>query len=197
MSLAMTRVRRIFAAAIASTPDPVPMSSTRRAPPPLGQIIERQQAAAGGAVMAGAEGQRGLDLDADVVGLDARAVMRAMHDEAAGAHRLQTGQAFLDPVGGRDRLDGERGRRRIAGRERDLRAQSGFVRRLAEMDRHLPLAAVALEGGADGVVGAEDLAEIAGEPAGGRLVAGEAGDGGGRVHAQHLPCDGHICPAHW
>ena len=60
-------------------------------PPPLRQIIERQQTAARGAVVAGAEGERRLDLDADVVGPDAGAVMRAVHDEAAGPHRLQAG----------------------------------------------------------------------------------------------------------
>ena len=52
------------------------------------------------------------------------------------------------------------------------------------MDRQLPLPAVALEGGADRVVGVEAVAEGARQPAGGRLVAGEAGDGGG--HGGHL-----------
>ncbi len=179
MSLAMTRVAKDFRRRDRQHARAGADVEHARRPPPLRQLVERQQTAAGGAVVAGAEGQRGLDLDADVVGLDARAVMRAVHDEAAGPHRLQTAKAFLDPVGGRDRLDGERGRRRIARRERDLRAQSRFVRRLTEMDRHLPLAAVALESGADGVVGAENLAEISGQPPGGRLVAGEAGDGGG------------------
>ena len=123
--------------------------------------------------------------------------MRAVHDEAAGAHRFEAGEALLDPIGRRDLLDGERGGRRLAGGERDLRAQIRLVRLVAEMDRHVPLAAVTLEGGAGGVVGAEDFAEIGRQPPGGRLVAGQAGDGGGRVHAQHLPCDGHVCPAHW
>ncbi len=50
------------------------------------------------------------------------------------------------------------------------------------MDRYLPPAAVALEGGADGVVQA--LAEIGGEPPGGRLIAGQAGDGGS--HGRNL-----------
>ena len=55
----------------------------------------------------------------------------------------------------------------FAGRVRDLRAQGGFIGRLAEVDRHLPLPAVALEGGADGVVAVENLAEMV-PPAAGR-----------------------------
>ena len=72
MSLAMIRVRKAFAAAIASTPEPVPTIEHARARRRrLARVVERQQAAARGAVMAGAEGQRRLDLDADVVRLDA------------------------------------------------------------------------------------------------------------------------------
>ena len=52
-------------------------------------MIEQQQAAARGAVMAGAERQRRLDLDAELVGQDSRAVMPAVHDEAPGADRNQ------------------------------------------------------------------------------------------------------------
>ncbi len=77
--------------------------------------------------------------------------------------------------------------RLFARRQRDLRAQIGFIGLVAEMDRDLPLAIVTLEGGAGGVVGAEDLAEISRQPPSGRLVAGQAGDRGGRIHAQHLP----------
>jgi hypothetical protein len=46
------------------------------------------------------------------------------------------------------------------------------------MDRHVPLAAVTLEGGASSVVGTEDFAEIGRQPPRGRLIAGQAGDGG-------------------
>ena len=152
---------------------------------PLGQFIQRQQAAARGAVVAGSKRKRRLDLDADVVGLDAGAVVRAMHDAAAGAHRFETGEALLDPIGRRDRLDGERGRRRFAGGDRDQRAQHGFVRLVAEMNRHLPLPAIVLESGAGSAFGVEAFAEIGRQPAGGRLVAGQAGDGGG--HSLSLP----------
>src|SRR6185437_16409119 len=97
-------------------------------PAPLGQRVERQQAAAGGAVVTGAEGERGLDLDADFVGLDADAVVRAMHDETAGPHWRQTREALLDPVGRCDRVEGEGGCRPFPRQAGDLRAQSAFVR---------------------------------------------------------------------
>ena len=60
--------------------------------------VERQQAAARGAVMAGAEGERGLDFDADAVGGMPAAVVRAVHDKAAGRDRLESGEAFADPI---------------------------------------------------------------------------------------------------
>ena len=48
--------------------------------------------------MAGAEGQAGLDLDGEVADAAAVAVMRAMDQEAAGAHRLQAFQRVRHPV---------------------------------------------------------------------------------------------------
>ena len=76
MSVASTRRRSARAAAMARTPLPVPRSRIR---PPRRlarcglagsatcRAVEREQAAARGAVMAGAEGERRLDLDADPV----------------------------------------------------------------------------------------------------------------------------------
>ena len=160
------------------------MSRTFAKPPPLGQIVQRQQAAARGAVMAGAEGERGLDLDAQRVDRHRGAVMRAVHDEAAGAHRLEAGEALRHPVGLRQRLEGQRRRRVLARRHPHQRAHRRLVGRLAEIDRHLPAAAVALEGGAGGVVGIERFVQRAGQRARGFLVAGEAGDHG--VHGGFL-----------
>ena len=57
-----------------------------------------KKAAARRAVMAGAEGEAGLDLDADVVRADARAVVRAVHEKAPGAHGREAGQRIGDPV---------------------------------------------------------------------------------------------------
>ena len=120
--------------------------------------------------------------------------MRAVHGEAAGGHRRQPGQTLRHPVGVRHRLDGQRRRCRFAGNERDQRAQRRLVGRRTEMDRHLPLAAVALEGGADGVIGIEALAQRAGKLARGRLVTDKAGDGGGHGGHQYFVMAG-LVPA--
>ena len=57
--------------------------------------------------MAGAEGERGLDLDADPVSGDAMTVVRAVHQEAAGLDRLQAFEARLHPVFCLDRLEAQ------------------------------------------------------------------------------------------
>ena len=56
---------------------------------PTGDEIEHQEAAARRPVMAGAEGERRIDLDRYVIGPDLVAAMRSMHDEAARPHGLQ------------------------------------------------------------------------------------------------------------
>jgi len=89
--------RNAFAAAIASTPVPVPTSSTRRGRQ-ASALDPQQQATARGAVMAGAERQRRFDLDAELVGRNAQAVMLAVHDEAPRAHRHQLLERGLDPI---------------------------------------------------------------------------------------------------
>ena len=48
--------------------------------------------------MAGAEGERRLDLDADVIRAPPAPIMRAMHQHAAGADRGQSGKSVLHPV---------------------------------------------------------------------------------------------------
>ncbi len=50
--------------------------------------VEGQQTTARRAMMAGAEGERGFDLDADAVDRDPGSVVRAVDDEAAGRDRL-------------------------------------------------------------------------------------------------------------
>ena len=60
--------------------------------------LDHLEAAGGGAVMAGAEGQPGLDLDGEVAGAAPVAVMRAVHQEAPGADRLQPLERLRDPV---------------------------------------------------------------------------------------------------
>jgi hypothetical protein len=58
------------------------------ATPILGNAVKRKQASTGAAVMAGAEGKSGLDLNADLVGSNAAPMIRAMDDKAAGINRL-------------------------------------------------------------------------------------------------------------
>ena len=60
------------AAAMARTPVPVPTSRMRRGMPRPANVIEREETAARRAVMAGAEGERRLDLDADTIWRHAR-----------------------------------------------------------------------------------------------------------------------------
>ena len=50
--------------------------------------VQRDEAAARRAVMAGAEGQRRLDLDGDSVRRHAAAIMAAVHDKASRRNRL-------------------------------------------------------------------------------------------------------------
>ena len=57
-----------------------------------------QQAAARRAVMAGAEGERRLDLDRDVVRFDARAVVGAVNEKAPRANRREAGKRIGDPI---------------------------------------------------------------------------------------------------
>ncbi len=60
--------------------------------------MEREQAACRGAVVAGAKGERGRNLDADIVDPHRIAVMRAMDEHAAGADGLQAIERGGDPV---------------------------------------------------------------------------------------------------
>ena len=63
----------------------------------LAKAIERKETAARGAVMAGAEGERRLDFDADAVDRDAGAVVGAVHDKTAGGDRRQAGEDSRGP----------------------------------------------------------------------------------------------------
>ncbi len=58
----------------------------------LGDPVEGAQAAERRTVMAGAEGQRRLDLDPNVVGSQSVPAMGAVHHDPAGAHGLQPGE---------------------------------------------------------------------------------------------------------
>ena len=67
--------------------------------------VEREQTAVRRAVVAGAERERCLDLDADTVRPHVRAVMCPVHDKTAGFDRREAFEAFAHPVRGRERLE--------------------------------------------------------------------------------------------
>ena len=95
------------------------------------------------AVMAGAKSEAGLDLDADVVGLERDAVVRAVHDEAPGAHRRQAGERIGDPVALLGPAEFDLARRVVARRRRDEFTQQLLVRREAEIGFDQPRLAAA------------------------------------------------------
>ena len=99
----------------------------RRGRRALDNPIQRQQAAARRAVMAGAEGERRLDLDADPVRRNARAVMRAVHREAAGRRPAsgRPGSPRPSPLRRSARRSAARGRCRAATSSRARAASSG------------------------------------------------------------------------
>ena len=194
MSVASTRCRSARAAAMASTPLPVPRSRMHCARSPgvarrvrasaarFAEPVERQQAAARGAVMAGAEGERRLDLDADAVGRNAGAVMGAVHDEAAGRDRLQPGEALAHPVLRRDRARNAapwppprpRRPRRPARAPPSRRARRGNGSPRASARRPHPQ-------GSPRLLGGETLGDESRDPARGLFIRFEPGDRRGRA----------------
>jgi hypothetical protein len=102
--------------------------------------LERQEAAARGAMVAGAEGERGFDLDRDAVSPHIVTMVCRVNDEAAGRDRPQAFEACLHPVPGQGCLERDRMGGVGPGRERDQSAHGGLVRRLAKMDGDAPAA---------------------------------------------------------
>ena len=114
-------------------------------------MIEQQQAAARGAVVAGAEGQRRLDFNADLVGCDPLAVMLAVDDEAPGRHGHEVFEAGLDPILGLDGVEANALRNfptRGIGHEF---ADQRLIGRLGKMHRDVPSAIRPLERGDRGL----------------------------------------------
>ena len=152
----------------------------------LEHVIEQQQAAARGAVVAGAERQRRLDLDAELVGRHFGAVMPAVHDEAPGADRDQLFERRLDPVLGFHGVEGDVLRDLVAGGETDQLADRDLIRRLGKMHGDVPAPAGPLERGDRGLALEKALGQEIDHALGGcsspmakaRAVGG-GGEGGG------------------
>ena len=87
------------------------------------------------------------------------AVMRTVHEEAPGRDRLQSGEARLHPVLGRNALEAHRIGGRRPGDERHQRSHRGHVRRRGKVQRHAPAAGGLLvnsRGRSPGVIGLGD-----------------------------------------
>src|SRR5262249_16610867 len=109
-------------------------------PAPAKDTLEQQKAAAGRAMVAGAESQRRLDLDGDVARPYPAAVMAAMDQEAPGPHRRETGERIGDPVrlGGTAKFNSLRCV--SAGRDCDEIAYSLFIGFKTEISLDDPIA---------------------------------------------------------
>src|SRR6185503_7633377 len=92
------------------------------------EVIEREQAPARRAMVAGAEGERRRDLDTDLVDRYADAVVRAMYEEAPSRDRPQSGEARPHPVLCGDALEAQRVGGRRPGDESHERTHGSLVR---------------------------------------------------------------------
>ena len=108
------------------------------------QPVQRQETAARGAVMAGAEGERRLDLDADAVERNAAAVVRAVHRKTAGRDRLKPGEACADPILHGDTLEAQRLSSRRPQHGRDQVAYLVPVEFSAGVERQAPRSAAVI-----------------------------------------------------
>ena len=146
-------------------------------PAALDLVYEGEEAAERGAVVAGAEGERRLDLDRQVVRLDPAAVVRAVDQDAAGAHGLQPLEGGADPVllvdRREDRLVGG-----VAEDRADQLAHRLLVGFLGEVGLEVPgLAVLGLEGRDRGLGRVEHLADQVGHGAGRALA---------RIETEHV-----------
>jgi hypothetical protein len=115
--------------------------------PPLEQAIERDEAAARGGVMGGAESQASVDLEGEAPRGYFAPVVTAMHQEAAGPHRPPQPLGLGHPIPQWNLLDPERANTHFAGNAFDQLDQPLAGRFLGVMHRHFDLAWAALEQG--------------------------------------------------
>ncbi len=121
-------------------------------------------------MVAGAEGQRGLDLDAELVRRHAGAVVLAVHDEAPGGDGDEVLEAGLDPVLGLDGVEGNGLGEVFAGRIGDELAHQRLVRRIGKMRGDFPAPVRPLERGNRRLALEEYLGQRVDQPPGGLLV---------------------------
>ena len=109
--------------------------------------------------MPGTERQRRLDLDAELVGRHAVAVVLAMHHEPSGWDRDEILEAGLDPILGFHRVEGDVLCDFLAGRIADEFAHQRLIRRFRKMHGDVPASVRPLECGERGLVLEEDLGQ--------------------------------------
>ena len=114
-------------------------------PHSLRQPVERDQTAARGGVMGGAEGKPGVDLDGVAAPRNLAAVMAAMDDEAPGSDRRPQALGARHPVLRQQPLDAEIPEVARADGRTDEGEQLLERRLLGVMGRDLDLAFAALE----------------------------------------------------
>jgi hypothetical protein len=147
-------------------------------------------------VVAGAEGGGGLDLDGDAMRRHPRAVVRAVHHEASGAHRHEPDQAALDPVARRDPLDGDAAREGLAADMRHKIAEHRGVRPVAEMQIDLPAPVRAGERRAGEIGRVEAFRQQIGKPPRFALAGAQPRDisrRGFRGFGHSVLCTGRVC----
>src|SRR5258708_15780954 len=154
----------------------------------LQHLIEQHEAASCGAVVAGAERQRRLDLDAELVRRYFRAVMAAVDDEAPGADRYELIERRLDPVFCLDGIESDVPRDLIAGRETDEFADRTLIGRLGKMHGDIPAPPKTLECGDRGLALKKTLGQeiddaFRGLFAADREAGAVGGRGQGRIHS--------------
>ena len=144
----------------------------------------------GRAMMAGAEGESGLDLDRHVIRLDPRAIVAPMNKKAPCPHGFKAGQRIGDPVALLRHAESRREGGGFVCGGGDQRPDRLLVRLRAKIGFHEPRFPPArpwilgLERGRRGLGRLEALKDQVGDGAGAALVADEAHHVGGVIGRQ-------------
>ena len=145
--------------------------------------------------MAGPEGERRLDLDADAVCAHARSDVRPVHSETSGLHWLEALEALAHPVGGRQRLEHKRVCRGRPGDGCDLTAHRRLIGPIAKMEHERPAPVRFFERRRGERVGVEALAESLGNPLRrGGIARQPRRHGGGRILRGCRKCSNLVGP---
>ena len=129
-------------------------------------------------MVAGAEGERCLDLDADAVERNAGAVVGAVNDKSPGLDRLQPGETFSDPVLRRNPLESERHvGTDSAGHCRQI-THGPLVDRETKIEGHAPIAPPGIHQTDGNLVSCKTLRKQVRDPMRGLFIGFEAGNVG-------------------